>query len=111
MADRHSRWQPREVLDGVSERAFAVLERGIYYVERQGGGRGGPVTVGISGHPGTDVRGRLRFFDFAHAKSTIVADLGDRVTLGLGVSPDGRTILFTRMDNPSSDLMMIENFR
>jgi serine/threonine protein kinase len=26
-------------------------------------------------------------------------------------SPDGRTILFTRMDNPSSDLMMIENFR
>ena len=54
---------------------------------------------------------RLRFFDFAHRQSRIVADLGDQVALGLGVSPDGRTILFTRVDNLSSDLMMVENFR
>ena len=45
------------------------------------------------------------------AQSRIIADLGERVALGLGVSPDGRTILFTRADNPSSDLMMVENFR
>jgi hypothetical protein len=41
----------------------------------------------------------------------VLAELGERVRLGLAVSPDGRTIVFTRMDNPSSDLMMVENFR
>jgi hypothetical protein len=54
--------------------------------------------------------GRLRFFDYASARSTIIADLGYRLGIGLAASPDGRTVLFTRADSPSSDLMMIENF-
>jgi hypothetical protein len=41
----------------------------------------------------------------------VVADLNERVGLGLGATPDGRTIVFTSLDNPTSDLMMIENFR
>jgi hypothetical protein len=99
-----------KVLDGVGERAFVVLENGIYYVERQGGGAFWAYLFGGLAS-GADDRARLRFLDFASAKSRIVADLGERVRLGLGVSPDGRTILFTRLDNPSSDLMMVENFR
>ena len=37
--------EPQKVLDGVSERAFVVLEKGIYYVERH---QGGDVAVGAS---------------------------------------------------------------
>ena len=102
---------PEKVLDGVSERAFVVLEKGIYYVERQGTTNTGSYLFGGLVFSGPDARPLLRFFDFASAQSRILADLGERVGRGLGVSPDGRTILFTRADNPSSDLMMVENFR
>ena len=101
-----------KVLDDVSDRAFVVLEKGIYYVERQA--RRPWQAPGIMvdlGFLRSDVRSRLRFFDFAHATSRTVADLGERVWLGLAASPDGRTILFTRVDNVSSDLMMVDNFR
>ena len=102
---------PEKVLDGVSERAFVVFEKGIYYVERQGTTNTGEFQWGGLVLSGPDARSRLRFFDFASARSRVLADLGERVGLGLGVSRDGRTILFTRADNPSSDLMMVENFR
>ena len=31
--------------------------------------------------------------------------------MGLAVSPDGRTILYPRITNQNTDLMLIENFR
>ena len=82
--------EPQKMLDGVSERAFVVLEKGIYYVERhQGGAWPWGLYLGLGfGRP--DERSRLRFLDFAQAKSKIMADLGERVSIGLGVSPDGR---------------------
>ena len=45
------------------------------------------------------------------ATSRIVADLGERVWDGLAATPDGRTVLFTRIDNVSNDIMMVDNFR
>ena len=53
----------------------------------------------------------LSSFDFATGKSTTVArNLGD-VGLGLTTSPDGRTILYSRVDSSVDDLMLVENFR
>jgi len=49
--------------------------------------------------------------DVASSKNKVLAELGERVGLGLAVSPNGRTIVLTRSDSPSSDLMMVENFR
>ena len=84
---------PSKVLEGVIARAFSVLERGIYYIERPAG------------------ESRLQFFDFGSGRSTTVArNLGD-VHYGLSVSPDGRTILYTRLDSSVHDLMLVENFR
>jgi hypothetical protein len=60
---------------------------------------------------GPDDRARLLFCEFASAKSRVLAELGERVRLGLAVSPGGRTVIFTRNDEPSKNLMMVENFR
>jgi Tol biopolymer transport system component len=85
--------QPVKLAEGVVSRAFAVVERGIYYIDRPAG------------------EARLQFFDFATARSTIVArNLGD-VRMGLAASRDGRTILYSRVDSSVDDLMLVENFR
>ena len=74
-------------------RAFAVLEKGIYYIDRPAG------------------ETRLQFFDFATGRSTTVARNLGQVNLGLTASPDGRTILYSRVDSSVDDLMLVENFR
>jgi Tol biopolymer transport system component/serine/threonine protein kinase len=103
--------EPHKVLDDVSERAFVVLEKGIYYVERHASHTWlWGLFTGL-GFLKSNEHSRLRYFDFASERSRVIADLGDRIAIGLGVSPDGRTVLFTRVDNLSSDLMMVENFR
>jgi hypothetical protein len=85
--------QPVKVLEGVVQRAFAVLEKGIYYMNRPSG------------------EARLQFFHFASGRSTTVAANLGAIYFGLTASPDGRTILYTRQDSSVDDLMLVENFR
>jgi len=81
------------VLEGVFNSAFAVLEQGIYYVDRPAG------------------EARLRFFS-GQRSTTVAGSLGDFGTAGgFSVSPDGRTILYPRVDTAVDDLMLVENFR
>ena len=85
--------QPVKVVDGVVDWFFQASERGIYYADRPAN------------------RTRLRFYDFATGLSTTVAeDLGN-IGFTPGVSPDGRTILYSRVDSTVDDLMLVENFR
>ena len=82
-----------KIAEGVNSTGFDVLDSGVYYIERLPG------------------EARLQYFDFATRKATTVArDLGN-VDFGLSVSPDGRTILFSRVDSSVNDLMIVENFR
>ena len=92
---------PVKVLDGVVLRAFVVLEGGIYYIDRPSG-------ESLYAGPGET---RLQYFDFATRRSTTVARNLGNVGLGLTASPDGRTILYSRVDSSVDDLMLVENFR
>jgi Tol biopolymer transport system component len=85
--------QPVKVLDTVAQRAFALVERGIYYIHEPGG------------------EARLEFFDIVTGRSATVARNLGPVTYGLTASPDGRTILYSREDSSVDDLMLVENFR
>jgi eukaryotic-like serine/threonine-protein kinase len=87
------------VLDSISHGTnFAVVNKGIYFLP-----------PGRSDTPGVPVQ----FFSFATgqiktvSRSTIEKNLWG----GLSVSPDGRWVLFTYIDQQGSDLMLVENFR
>ena len=89
-----------QVLESVHTPNFSVTPQGIYFIQA----------------PGTDEPGwsfLIRFFDFATGRATTIHSLpsGVRAAQGLTVSPDGRSILYTQVDQSQSDLMLVENFR
>jgi eukaryotic-like serine/threonine-protein kinase len=85
-------WQ---VLDSVYARSFLVVEDGIYYIA------------------GADDKGTypLRFLDFATGKSRELTKLDSSPTIGLAVSPDRKTVLFSAFKPINRDLWLIEGFR
>jgi len=53
----------------------------------------------------------LELFQFSSNSSRLLAKIGGYVSEGLSVSPDRKTILFSRSVNNGAHLMMIENFQ
>ena len=85
--------------------AFAVIDGGIYYIDRPDRAPGEYLPNRVSGDP------RLQYFDLATRRSRTVATSLGNVGLGLTVSHDGRTILYSRVDSAVDDMMLVENFR
>ena len=82
-----------KIAEGVNATSFDVVAGGIYYLERVAG------------------ETRLQYLDLAmHKAVTVARNLGD-ADFGLCASPDGRTILFSRVDSTVNDLMLVEGFR
>jgi Tol biopolymer transport system component len=52
----------------------------------------------------------LSVYEFATGKTRKIRTMG-RPVGDMAVSPDGRTILYTQLDEAGSDLMLVENFR
>jgi Tol biopolymer transport system component len=87
--------EPAEMIHEVLGRNYVPVEKGIWYLT-----------------PFSREGSLLRFFDFATSASHTVYRLPRRPFGGLTVSPDGRRILFTQVDQDlSSDVMLVENFR
>ena len=78
-------------------RSWAVTEAGIYFASAE-----------------MPARPIIEFFSFAGGDVTRVAVLERPITTrvwGLAVSPDRRWILETQIDQSSSDIMLMQNFR
>ena len=88
--------EKQAVKEEVSSRGFAVFADGVYYLHR----------LGQSGY-------EIRFQEFANGRVQVVGEIeGHLVSAsGLGVSPDRKTFLFSKVIGSESDLMMIEHFR
>ena len=85
----------RQVLDWVLSRAFVPTEDGIYYIGRRAPNKQAP----------------LRFFQFSSNTSRTLTNIDGGIALGLSVSPDRKSILFTKTVSAGSNLMMIDNFQ
>jgi Tol biopolymer transport system component/predicted Ser/Thr protein kinase len=96
---------PFKLLDGVVLGNYVVLERGVYFIDRPSGKEGIYRVDQPSGET------RLQFFDFATRRSTTVARNLGHVDTPLTATADGRTILYSRVDSPVNDLMLVEGFR
>jgi dipeptidyl aminopeptidase/acylaminoacyl peptidase len=87
-----------QVLKSVDERAFAIVNEGIYFIPR----------------PDSADRYSIQFFHFVTKKTRSIATIEsamDPYLPMLSVSPDGRWILYSQIEQEGSDLMLVENFR
>ena len=73
---------------------YAVTQTGIYFV---GHDRSGPGTS-------------IQFLDMKTGRFSRVAPVERPLALGLAVSPDRQSILYSEMEHRQSDLMLVENF-
>ena len=91
-----------EVLGPLVGVIFAIVPNGIYFMQPPE--PGDPEAVSS-----------VRFFDFATEGRETIFTLPPNVQVyrgsGLAVSPDEQTILYTQLDNVSSDLMLVEGLR
>ncbi|HSE96846.1 MAG TPA: protein kinase, partial [Blastocatellia bacterium] len=85
-----------EVLTGISDWSnYLPTDKGIYFT---------PLTESSDGTS-------IQFLNFADGKIRTIATLAKRVFLGLTISPDGRSLLYTQWDQEGFDLMLVESFR
>jgi eukaryotic-like serine/threonine-protein kinase len=78
--------------------AWAVVDRGIYFI-----------------NPESKPHATIEFFNFATRRVTRIASLEKPVSTlvisTLVISPDGRWILYTQLDQSGSDIMLVDNFQ
>jgi len=85
-----------KVLDSVDcYSGWAVWQQGIYFFTKTGEGG----------------RSEIRYYEFATGTTRRVLTVELQTTNHIAVSPHGRTILYTQIDQAGSDLMLGENFR
>jgi Tol biopolymer transport system component len=86
--------EEKQILDQVAGRGFVIVDDGLYYLS-----------------PTSPQTAEIRFHEFATGRGRAVGPIPAPVGLGLSVSPDRKTFLFTEMVAAGTDLMLIENFR
>jgi Tol biopolymer transport system component len=85
-----------EVLAGVQQWSnFKVTAKGIYFT---------PVPV-------TGAPPMFAFYDFAGRNIRTVARLAKPICMGLAISPNGESFLYSQLEQWGGDLMLVENFR
>jgi Tol biopolymer transport system component len=83
-----------QVLPSVMWDAFSLVKEGIYFIPEP-----------------QFPKSSIQFLSFVTGKVKTVAPMSGPYFGGFSVSPDGRFLLFSQLDDVGSDLMLVENFR
>jgi hypothetical protein len=75
---------------------FAVMDSGIYFIPTP---------------PAGATSSSIQFFSFDTGKIRSIAATEKPALHGLTISPDGRWILYTQLDQSATELMLVENFQ
>jgi Tol biopolymer transport system component len=86
--------EEKQLIADVYRVNYAVTDKGIYFTPRNA----------------RDGSSSVQFFDFATGKATSIVKITKPLDLGIGVSPDGRTLLYSQVDVTGSNLMLADNF-
>jgi hypothetical protein len=54
-------------------------------------------------------KGRIEFFDFGTHKRTLIAAV-EKLTNGLALAPDGKSLLYGQQDSEDCSIMLVKNF-
>ena len=100
-ADSGSLWR-MPIAGGLEEQLADSLYRANYAVARDG--------IYYMTHAGKSGDSTLRFYAFATGTTRTLLQIG-WPEYGLDVSPDGRYLVYAQLDDPASNLMLIEHFR
>ncbi len=85
--------QETQVVPDVYRVNYDVTDKGIYFTP----------------HIVRDYTSSVEFLNFATGTTTTIVKTKP-LDLGLGVSPDGRRLLYSQIDQTSSNIMLVENF-
>lgn len=85
-------------------RNFAVTGQGIYFIPWTG--RAGSIVM-----PEGQRTAVIQFFSFATGTVKTILTTAGPVYVGLAVSPDERSLLYTQIDRAESELRLVEKFR
>jgi Tol biopolymer transport system component len=91
--------------EGLYRYNYAVTNNGVYYVARP------PQQSQGVAESLVPAGSQIRYLDFATKRVTDLLRMDASADLGLAVSPDGKYLLFTKIDYMGADLMLVENFR
>ena len=87
--------QATKLIENLSDlRNLVIVRKGIYFVPQKGTGLGSSI----------------EFLDFATNHTKRVASFEKPFSSGLALSPDGRWILYTQVDQAGAELRLVENF-
>jgi hypothetical protein len=74
---------------------FVVADQGLYFLA-QGD---------------TPYKTSIDFFEFATGKRSTLLNVGKQWFVGMALSPDQKSLLYSVIDNAGSNLMLVDNFR
>jgi sugar lactone lactonase YvrE len=118
-------WSPLESVDG-QYLYYAKISQNALWRLPLAGGEESQVLPAVAGWGSAYVPGRLgvyfirptghgseqeiAFLSFATSQITSIATIPRTAALGLALSPDERSILYSQTSQVGSDLMLVENF-
>ena len=86
--------EEKQVLADVYRDDYAVTNKGIYFTPRNG----------------PDESSAVEFLDFVTGKTMQIVKITKALDLGLTISPDERTLLYSQFDYTGANLMLVDKF-